>query len=632
MLKHFTEKKLRRPSAAPTAGAISNNVPDVANILKPNTNYLSVFNSPQFTGALGLLDKLKAPNPTLNNRIALNTAAGDQTTEAIFRLLGDPQKAAQFAGRKVLFGVSTISINPGYRTRRDYAADLGVLPRFDYIPARMEVVKRFILDTNVPEDVRASVAFSYDLTNRSYMSKSTFKTLFPKHEKKKKQGTDGTVCHCPGMTGKQKQILKKWSYEISADLREDNVHAPLAMAVSPLADVDVADEGSSLRSQVDFALSLSGVLRKAGLQAQASAVEQFARRREQDSHTRTALTAINTYSAGGGLFGWQVGPRFRAMEDPGQKNHGSPANILDRQTFPALVLVGFNEDDVYPRLRIDCDYKVKVLEPTLVFRTTSRWLPLKNGWWQKRYSETEHLETSARARVAESRTEQFVKSFPATAALAKYRLQTLRFQAFGSDTTQTFAPKMIVPLPDSAKPASITIPSVTQISPATVELDSDTNGKPQLREQKFVILGENLKQVNLGDISALTGQIQLSTPVIANGAIVLSTSITNSDPILFSLPFNVGVTNNEKTAVAYVNPPKVTVSLRKAVTRTKDENAPSAVLKTIQKLPTTPAGSAEYTVEIGPKVTAEQIAAARSIIENEINKSKPVQLPSDPKK
>lgn len=592
----------------PTAVTNSNNVPDINNISKPNTNYQGLFNAAQFTAPFGLLGKLGAGDPKLNNRTALNIAAGDQATEAIFRLLGEPSKAAEFAGRQILFGVVTVSVNPGYRTHKDYAADLGILLRFEYRPARLEVVKRLAKDKNIPEHVRSLIADSYNLTDESTQSNLSL------------------VAYQTNTAALKSKLFADWSGEISGALQEDNLPpAPMAMAVSPLADMDVAAEGSSLRRQSDFGLSLAGVLRQAGLLAQASAVEQYSHRLEQDAQSRTALAAINTYSAGGGLFGWQVGPRFRAMEDPGLKKKGEPANILDRQTFPSLVMVGFNPEDIYPRLKTNSDYTITVLEPYLAFRTIPRWLPLKNGWWQKRYSETDRLEASARLANAQQSMDNLTNGKYARAAdMAKYRLRALKFQAFGYDNGQGFEPKQVVPLPENSTPRPILIPTVAEIFPNEIELDADTKGEPQPRYQKFVVIGGGLKQIEIAKIAPLIGQAQLSKGDLVNDVLVLTTKITGKDPIIFGLPWAFTNIDGKVTDLSAITP-KVTITVRKPLEKIKDENTPAPVLKTSQTQAPAPGSPTEFTVEIAPKASDEQVKTALLIVTSDINKNKPVE-------
>jgi hypothetical protein len=659
---------------APAANT-SSNLPNSSNVAGSTTNSQGVFNAAQFTQFLGLLNSLNAPSPALNNSAALNIAAGDQATEAIFRLLGDPEKAAQYAGRKVMFGVVTVSVNPGFRTRKDYAADLGVVPRFEYLDARLAVVKRLAQDTNLTDHVRAAVLVSYHLeSDTNFIGKikwlgknpPDFEEIKTEQLTASNQGAKLNILKIETGTAKEdsgalraraqeyesmelehEKLITKLSREVPQELQTNSSSVPLCTPISPLASMDVTDEASSLRNQNSFALSLAGLLQKAGLQAQASAFEQYAKRSEQDAHSRTALAVVNTYSAGGGLFGWQVGPRFRAMDDPGVKKSGAPANVLDRQTFPSLLLIALNQEDFYPHLRINDDGRVTVLEPYLAFRTVSRWLPLKHGWWgrlwQKRFSETELLETSANlVHVRNLLTNLVTNSvYSRTADLAEYRLRALGFDNFGNDNGQNFDPQQVVPLP--AEP--VAEPAIAGVFPTEIRLEPDAQGNPQPLEQTFAIVGQNFKGVDTTYITNLAGQVQslsfckpanvvtAALTNLTNNVLFVQGIITTNEPIMFGLQSK-PLTNSAGTVTTnYLCTPKVTVSFR------NDTNAPVAVVKTVQNFANTTNNTTEFTVKIAPKNNPEDVKTALSIIVNEINKAKPsdnanvsVQVQADQKK
>jgi hypothetical protein len=404
------------------------------------SNPAAVFNSQTLTPFLGLMSALNSPNPTLKNRVALNIAAGDQTTEEIFRLLSQPEQAARFAGKQVVFGVVMVSVDPGYRTRHDYAADLGILPEFKYADARLEAVERVAQDTtNLPKTLRAAVLFSYGLTNAE--------TVANLHCTDVKALLDDLATK----DGAQRQAeLQQWNQDIPEELNDANFDPnnpttfPVAMAVSPLADINVQDQASSTRSQSQFALSLAGVLQQSGLSAQASVFEGYAHRLEQDARSRVASDTVNTYSAGG-LFGWQVGPSPNVG--------GKGGDVLNRQTFPSLVMVAFDNGMLYPHFRTGGDRPVTVLEPEIEFISIPRWMPLKHSWWwfsnPKRLSESDRMETSAKLADAAViiNNLQTNSTYARAASLANYRLRALKYQFFGNVGIQAFDPVQEVPLP-----------------------------------------------------------------------------------------------------------------------------------------------------------------------------------------
>lgn len=127
-----------------------------------------------------------------------------------------------------------------------------------------------------------------------------------------------------------------------------------ATIISPLIDSEVLDLSSSSRYQNEFALAMSFALRYAGLAGQASAFEQFVKNQQFDVRTRTAQVAVNAFSGVDGKFGFQVGPRLTALGDPSNKN-GKPSQTLERQSFPALIILRLGDGDLGPKLTWEAD-------------------------------------------------------------------------------------------------------------------------------------------------------------------------------------------------------------------------------------------------------------------------------------
>src|SRR5439155_16294029 len=102
-----------------------------------------------------------------------------------------------------------------------------------------------------------------------------------------------------------------------------------------------------------------------------------------------------------GRFGYQVGPELWALEEPAQGDSG-PGLMLERQTFPVLLIFALDDEDVRPRLRWRGG-KLEVLEPHLMLVQSTRWLPLEECSTCKWLSETERLRWSRElARVPEA--------------------------------------------------------------------------------------------------------------------------------------------------------------------------------------------------------------------------------------
>jgi hypothetical protein len=307
----------------------------------------------KFKDAMGLLagDRKR---PVLADRTAINIAAGDTATEAIFSLLGHPDLAGRFKDRQVLFGVSMVAVNPGWRTRKGYAADVAVISRYSYGPARREVVEAFVADETVDPGVRKMVATEYRVatTRPSVVAAQPATTIPPE--------LDHAMLNVDG-------------HGIPAD----GGPSPLVAAVSPMTETQSLGLESSYRSQRELAIRLSFALQAAGLKAQAAAFQQFVKSLQQDVETATAVNTVNAYSHLGGMFGFQVGPRLVAIEQVRKGKSSGAAEILDRQSFPTLIIFGVNRAET---VRLGwVGGKVTVYEAQLLLTSQPSWMPTDEG-------------------------------------------------------------------------------------------------------------------------------------------------------------------------------------------------------------------------------------------------------------
>lgn len=180
---------------------------------------------------------------------------------------------------------------------------------------------------------------------------------------------------------------------------------PLVAGISPLMETQVLDLKDSYGRQDQVAIALAAALRQGGQKGSAQIFDRYMRQQTKAAVTLSSLPVVNTFSASGGLFGFQVGPRLRALRDPAARSGGS-ANVLDRQSFPAVLIIGMDRADLSPVICWDYDNKPWVFEPQLLIKQTSRWNPLdgklftpfKDPWWNPlswhnpRYSERDRVD------------------------------------------------------------------------------------------------------------------------------------------------------------------------------------------------------------------------------------------------
>ena len=132
---------------------------------------------------------------------------------------------------------------------------------------------------------------------------------------------------------------------------------PASFAVFPALDSQALDLRSSIRRQRALALLLEAILPAAagGAVSGAGALSaNYLRRLEQDGASRSLENFIVGYNAGGQHFGWRFSPSFTALADAAELGSG-PGNILKPQSFPALVMIAADKDNLLPELGGTCN-------------------------------------------------------------------------------------------------------------------------------------------------------------------------------------------------------------------------------------------------------------------------------------
>jgi hypothetical protein len=284
-----------------------------------------------------LINEAKAFQPAttqpalgITDRTALLTAAGDNAVKSMFQILGNPALASQFKSKRVVFGVSTVSVNPGWRTQKNYAANVAMIFNYAMEPARREVVAQYIADPTIPAIIRAHVAQDYQITSIPLDLQSA-------------------------------NLAAKVDFQALSDyFLDSNVQlgapfgGPLVAAVSPLTDTQTLDLQSSFLDQEQLALNLMVQGLISGATVQANAALNYLQSLQQNFRTVTPDVVANAYS-NGSLFGFQVGPSLLAIEKAKKDEAAGPAKVLTRQSFPALIIFGFDASDVQPKVRINAE-------------------------------------------------------------------------------------------------------------------------------------------------------------------------------------------------------------------------------------------------------------------------------------
>jgi hypothetical protein len=527
----------------PTAGSMPD--PKAGTTTIP-TAASSRFSGTKFAGSQGLFS-----NPgelSLPNRVALLTAAGDNMTKAILTLFGDPSQLGQYRDKPVVYGVATVSVEPGWRTRKGYAAQIEVQPRYAFQDTpRLEYLAAFVRDEAVPCSVRAAVARRYEGTIAAGPVLSPAHGETPECLKAHADPDDDVACRY--------RKISVWD------------GFPFATVISPLIDAQTLDSQSSRRRSIDLSLLLGFQLQKAGLKGEAESFAQFAKSLQTDVATRDASVSVSTFNHGGGLFGFEIGPRLVGAE--ATKNEGA-AQILGRQAFPALLMLSFDRRDLMPALScarggkaIACKPKMgdggapmgdggaamdrsitdkkppivrcSVAEPYVELYTTVHWKPLDSGfwWWQPR--RLSHQERTAIAYDLRSAVDELdiepsgIPTQHPMDRLVEVRSLVARRELNGYYARVALPTSMLVP------PMS---PVIGEIIPAQIALTKDAAG-PHPRDFDFVITGERLDALDITKPAVLVGNATLDpnvAPRMLGSAIVVRAKVTAPDvPIVFSL-------------------------------------------------------------------------------------------------
>jgi hypothetical protein len=318
---------------------------------------------------------------------------------------------------------------------------------------------------------------------------------------------------------------------------------PLVAAISPLTETQTLDLASSQRQVIELSIALSAALRMQGLAGQAEVVEQYVDSLQHDVRTRNAVGVANSYSASGGVFGYQVGPELRGLADPAEGDEAG--DVLDRQSFPVLIVIGFDQPDLRPRLEWKSEggsNRLRVLEPKLRIYQTSRWIPLERPWYSlggrfgPRLSETERLAWSHE--LASESTNRAVEGLRDGArSLYELRRDILKHFAFGSGMQQDLPLELIFP-GAAQKPK---LPRPEAVIPGEVALSTGAKGAAQAKRVRLVITGLDLDSVVGSRIGVATGDAELDSQAteFVGGALLLTLDVTGaSSPIVLRLPID----------------------------------------------------------------------------------------------
>jgi hypothetical protein len=334
----------------------------------------------------------------LSSRAALSIAAGDRATQGIFNFLGDP-KSALTTDRVLLYGVSMVSVQPGWRTQQGWKARVALLADMEYQVARPAVLQEFLKLPLAPRVRQLLCREAFGPEGCSIGPCAKLGLTCPGTETCPLPSVPDMPCDrcwngdrddaCATLESRMARGLPliegipPWLDVEAPDCRITPVkNIPAITAVSPMTETQTQDLASSDRKRRELALAYAGVLSRAGSAAEANAFLNFVKQQEKDVATRTPLATVSAFTSGH-LFGFEVGPALFGIGDAGARK-AAAANVLSRQSFPTLLLLSLDRSDLQPRLRLIWDeqggahpWRVQLVEPLIRFTQTPHWSAVK---------------------------------------------------------------------------------------------------------------------------------------------------------------------------------------------------------------------------------------------------------------
>lgn len=310
-------------------------------------------------------------------RPALLSSVGDKATLGMLSVLVDPAKYADDEGKKFLFGVSMVSVRPGWRTAKDFTADLSIRSSYEYRPARYEVVKKAYMEALDPRGKQLypdKLIALIRLWNRALTDEWDSEARLT--AKALRCQTDKSCAVDPKNIPEALKVRTK---------------APLVAAVSPIVDVQNMDVFEGARKSIELAGQISAALKGAGYGVAADSFADYARRLEADRQMRGSLPTVVAYSTSGNGFGFVVSPRMKVAMN--KDDEPEQAMGLESQGFPVLVLVQMDKDDLGLCFKKDGAGTWIPQEPQLKFVENTRWRQFKKNKWYK-YDDEQPEETT----------------------------------------------------------------------------------------------------------------------------------------------------------------------------------------------------------------------------------------------
>ncbi|QDG39305.1 hypothetical protein FJN14_12905 [Alteromonas mediterranea] len=424
--------------------------------------------------------------------------------------------------KNAYFGVSMISVNPGWRTKEGYHAVVNLDTAVILRDASKATVRKYIGDKNTPDELKELMKVIYiEVCEDDSGDVKEFKSLVNAQDPECVKKRDKIFRNAEFVYPFQK-YTKLTSSEYYYDIN--------TTAISPVTYAQTQELQNRQISQINLSLMLAATLQSAGMKESAEAFADFSRQRRKEYGSRSADNNVSVFSTGR-LVGLEIQPEFFAAN----WDDSEPSKLLQQQTFPILLRFDTIGEKQHEELVVakDCNESQPycLLEPVISIIPSTRWKSADRSPWLLNSKEQLTTEEQVSLKVAlKKECDQYQPT-------SKYDEKWFVTNKCAELERKLFGEVQLSRLPDklTEKPTPIPV-EFTHIFPQSVKFK-----KGETHLQDFVLVGKGLEALKgkAGDdigkkISPVYEGIEVQSATLNGNTITISTKISDDKgPVIF---------------------------------------------------------------------------------------------------
>lgn len=414
------------------------------------------------------------------------------------------------------FGVSLISVNPGWRTNEGYHAVINLDTAVILRRASKATVRKYVGDKNTPTELKNLIETIYfDVCEDDNGATKEFKSYTSAQNEACKNQYNSIVT----------AALTKHSFEKYDFLTNSNFYYDInTTAISPVTYAQTQELQNRQISQINLSLMLAATLQSAGMKESAEAFADFSRQRKKEFSSRSADNNVSVFSTGR-MVGLEVQPEFFAAT----WDDSEPSKLLQQQTFPILLRFDTIGEKQHEELVVaeDCPkYDYCLLEPVINIIPSTRWKSADRSPWL--FNLKEQFTTEEQYNLQNALNKECNK-YISNNVLLMSKCDELKRKLFGEAQFSRLPNRLTKEAPP--KPVEF-----TNIFPKSVTIK-----KGEIRAQDFVLVGkgfaslEGKDAINLGEkIFSVFDGVEVQSATINGNTMTISTKILDATgPIIF---------------------------------------------------------------------------------------------------